>query len=290
LLDTILGNHPEIEGFGELSKLVSVGLRDNDYCACGARTADCPFWKEVRDVWHSRAGRDPGRYGELQQRVERLTSVGAGRSRKCRLLLDEYGEMSLALFEALAAVSGKSVLVDSSKLPTRALALARIPGLDLRLVHLVRDPKGVAWSMSKRLRADPQAGLRRDAESMRYWQASLHWTRTNLLAEGVRAGAGSPAVRLRYEDLVQRPADALVGVEPVAGCSLSELGSRIERGEPLVNHHAVAGNRLRMQAQVTLRRDEEWRAMPSHRRAVVDALAAPLLGRYGYSPSFGRRA
>src|SRR3712207_8630396 len=50
-----------------------------------------------------------------------------------------------------SAVSGKPVIVDSSKSPARALALGMVPGIDLYVVHLVRDGRGVATSLRKTL-------------------------------------------------------------------------------------------------------------------------------------------
>ena len=44
---------------------------------------------------------------------------------------------------------GASVIVDSSKIPTHTLLLARSRELDVRMVHLVRDSRGVAYSNQK---------------------------------------------------------------------------------------------------------------------------------------------
>ncbi len=60
-----------------------------------------------------------------------------------------YAEYTGALFNAIADLSGADVIVDSSKSPARALALSRTPGLDVRMLHLVRDVRGVAYSLRK---------------------------------------------------------------------------------------------------------------------------------------------
>jgi hypothetical protein len=46
------------------------------------------------------------------------------------------------VFKAMADVSGKSFVVDSSKLPGRLSYLMRLTELDVYPVHLVREPKG----------------------------------------------------------------------------------------------------------------------------------------------------
>ena len=44
---------------------------------------------------------------------------------------------------------GADVVIDSSKHVSTALVLRHVPGIDLRIVHLVRDSRGVAYSWTK---------------------------------------------------------------------------------------------------------------------------------------------
>ena len=81
-------------------------------------------------------------------------------------------------------MSGKRVLVDSSKNPARALALTMLPDIDLHLLHLVRDPRGYAWSRVKTLAwtANGESAPRPTS-----WAASaaIRWLSTNLVSEYV---------------------------------------------------------------------------------------------------------
>ena len=43
-------------------------------------------------------------------------------------------------------------MVDASKHASHAFLVRRLRGVDLRLVHLVRDSRGVAFSWTKRMR------------------------------------------------------------------------------------------------------------------------------------------
>jgi hypothetical protein len=280
LLDTIIGNHPEIEGFGELNKLVKFGFLGGNYCACGSRADECPFWMSVREDWQRRSPFDVLEYAELQAVIERAPAILVNPARVWPEAYHRYATLSRTLYEALSATSGKSALVDSSKLPVRASALATVPGIDLRMIHLVRDPRGVAWSMSKQLRADAQAGVLRDAEAMPAWKATLHWRRTNWEARWVtRRVAPGRSVRLSYERLAEDPAGALAALRPVTGLDMTELGRSVAAGQALTSGHTVAGNRLRMQAHITVRRDEEWRKMPTRDRMTVAALSWPDASR-----------
>ena len=57
-----------------------------------------------------------------------------------------------------SVVIGARYVVDASKWPVQALALS-LSGTDVRVVQVVRDPRGVAHSQSKSDVARPQAGL-----------------------------------------------------------------------------------------------------------------------------------
>ncbi|GFJ89664.1 hypothetical protein [Phytohabitans rumicis] len=80
-------------------------------------------------------------------------------------LIEEYAGYYAAIYEAAARVSGASVVIDSSKHSALAHCLRWVPGLDLRVVHVVRDARGVAYSWTKTV-VRPEADG--DAEMTRY--------------------------------------------------------------------------------------------------------------------------
>ena len=63
------------------------------------------------------------------------------------------------LYAAAATVSGASVLVDSSKHAALAYCLRFAPSIDLRVVHVVRDSRGVAYSWTKTVTRPETDGL-----------------------------------------------------------------------------------------------------------------------------------
>ena len=71
--------------------------------------------------------------------------------------LDEYLDVHRRLYRAIAAVSGADVVVDASKSTAQLFALRRIDGLDLRVLNLVRDSRGVANSWNKSGIVKPQS-------------------------------------------------------------------------------------------------------------------------------------
>ena len=73
-----------------------------------------------------------------------------------RMLASRLAEYTLRLgklYRAVQETTGSRVIVDSSKLPSYGYVLGMTPGVDLYVVHLVRDPRAIAYSW---LRKKPQ--------------------------------------------------------------------------------------------------------------------------------------
>ena len=202
VLDTVLGNVEGVESVGELANVARSGWRGGEPCACGRLAKDCPFWSSIRRRWEETGG-DLDRYLALQARYEshrawsRLTLRRRSRGEGFRT----WARLTAGLFRAVAEESGARVVVDSSKSPVRALALHLAPEIDLFVIHLVRDGRGVAWSLSKAYARDPQAGVPHDFRPRSVVRTALSWSYVNLQASRVRRGL--PPERgalLRYED------------------------------------------------------------------------------------------
>ena len=95
---------------------------------------------------------------------------------------------------------------------------------------------------------------------------------------------GTPRIRLRYEDLVVRPAmecERLVVFtdQPWPGSPFIE-GNRLELAEV----HTIGGNPVRFEgSSIELSLDEAWRQkLRPWNRALVTGVTLPLLAVYGY--------
>ncbi|MDH4169470.1 MAG: sulfotransferase [Acidimicrobiia bacterium] len=287
LLNDLLGQHRDVVAVGELVHLFQRGLVENNLCGCGARFADCPFWTRVGGQldggWDVEDGH---RYLALKQRVDRnrhsLSLIAPLNLPRFRNALSDYGDRYRRLIEAVRSQSGAAVVVDSTKQISTALLMRRLP-LDLRIVHLVRDSRGVAYSWTKEKRKveviDDDAMMNRYPPALMAWR----WLSWNIVFASFRL-LGVPVVTVRYEDLIAHPDQTLRRVLRFADLDAGALDF-IERDTiDLQPVHSVAGNPSRFQkGKVALRLDEAWRdQMPAGARRWVTVLTAPLLGRYGY--------
>ena len=112
----------------------------------------------------------------------------------------------------------------------------------------------------------------------------MRWGIVNLGAECLsRKLAAQKFMRVRYEDFTSNPAAVLQQIGAFLDLDLSETGASLQNGKPMIPGHQLAGNRLRMNASISLKKDETWRAqMPGGQQASFKLLGSWLLRRYGY--------
>lgn len=286
ILDIALGQHTAVMGAGEITALTRHVWQENEYCACGTPIRDCKFWSPVLQQWSE--GSDASlvsKYGKLQHKFEGLFgfakiifSIRNGKQ------LDTYALHTKRLFDAIISHSHAQMIVDSSKLPGRAMALSRVPGIDLRVIHVVRDGRGVAWSLLKRYQRDVKSGLQREIKSKSVFRTALRWSIVNIATEFLSRRLGAQKfMRVRYEDFTTNPAEILRQIGTFLDLDLSQAGATLQSGQPISPGHQLAGNRLRMNASISLSKDESWRSqMPSSQQVSFWRLSSWLLRRYGY--------
>ncbi len=297
LVERLLAALPGVCAVGEVVHLWQRGLVDGERCGCGEPFGDCPFWEQVGAVAFGGWGHvDPRRVLALKQAIDRTrfvpTLAGPLLPGGLRRRLDEYVALYAGIYAAVARITGASVLIDSSKHASLAFCLRWSRDIDLRVVHVVRDARAVAYSWTKQVRR-PEGGVG-EQYMTRFTPArtAVHWNAQNLAFHllGLR---GTPTRVLRYERFLADPTGALRGLAAFVGVPLGEHGNELEflhdGYAELPPAHTVSGNPMRFRTgQVLLRQDEEWRSrLPVGQRRLVTALTSPLLAGYGYLRSRG---
>jgi hypothetical protein len=287
-MDVVLGHHPDVIGVGELANLQRSGWERGTYCACGERGYACPFWREVREDWETRTGTTAADYIRLQREIEDLGPrqlLNLCRDEFSRTpLLQEYLDQTRLVYESVSRVSGKRVIVDSSKMPVRAALLRKITSLDLRIVHLVRDCRAFVWARKKAIAQDLKAGVSREAQPRSVWYSTAFWILINMACRSVVQSHPEKSARVRYEDFAVRPEATLAAISRVTGVDFGKLAQSVAAGAAIPIGHPIAGNRLRMSGSVRLKADDEWTTkLSSHERSACWTLAGCLLEQYRYT-------
>jgi hypothetical protein len=294
LLERLLGELPGVCSAGELVHMWQRCIVEGERCGCGQPFGECEFWCAVgQDAFGGWDAVDVTRIGELRQAVDRTRYVpllaASALHSSLRARLDEYVGHYARVYASIARVSGCPTIVDSSKHASLAFCLRRQPGLDLRVIHLVRDSRAVAYSWTRRV-------SRPDSSRLTYMTtyspaaAAGQWNVQNASLQ-LLARMGTPTLRVRYEDLVSSPEATLAQIAsfaglPLRGRPMEFLGSDSGgQWAQLRATHTASGNPMRFQTgRVAIRGDERWRsAMPPAQRSAVTALTLPLLAQYGYA-------
>jgi len=294
ILGQTLGEVPGFTFLGELYHLWGRGLHHNQLCGCGQRLRECVFWQEVlsgdsvlRSVLESPDQNRPASLTAKLVRLRRLPSLlGDGRlvDSSTSSLIREYQTVLGKLYERLHAVlPSNSIIVDSSKHATYGAVLLGMSSLRVSVLHLVRDARAVAHSMSQpkqRPEIDDQRACMRARPAP---AAALHWVANNLAVSCLTKFA-SESLRVKYEDFVDSPVETIHRVTRFFnGCPA--IPSSLQDGNLACGlNHSVSGNPVRFdRGRIRLRVDDRWRGqMPVLPKCLVTLACSPLLGRYGY--------
>ena len=289
LVERLLGAAPGWVNVGELVDLARSVAPADELCGCGRAFSQCPFWTAVGEA--AFGGWSPAVLERLRTeqraaaRQRHLPGMLAGRDPSGPLadLRADYAR----IYAAVAAVAGAGVVVDASKGPALGLALSGAPGVDLRLLNVVRDPRAVAWSWQRHVeRPHASTGGTEEMWRIAAHRSAAQWSALQLEVAAIAGLGGVPSVRLRYEDVVADPVAALVAATTALGVPLTRADlPAVEAGCTVLGpSHGLSGNPSRFRSgPVELRRDDRWATrMRGRDRAVVTALTLPLLAAYGY--------
>lgn len=278
LLGNVLGQLDGVVHVGELRTLWGEALPAGALCGCGAPILECPLWSSVLERAFGRpftSGVDPNEVAAAHRRAVRvrntvrLLRLGPAEARAWADLRT-YTDVLGRLYRSIADVTGARVVVDTSKRAGDASILRLVDGVDPSFLHLVRDPRAVAYSWRRRGGRGPAATAR-------------DWVVYNLADELIRRTSPGRPLRVRYEDFARAPGATLRRVAATLD-GAKDLPFLQGTTVTLDAVHTILGNPARFRTgPVEIREDDEWRTrLPPRDRSIVTALTLPLLLRYGY--------
>lgn len=250
-LTRLLGQSPGVSAAGEIAQSDD-WIASGRPCTCGLPIAECPFWSAVRQGMPREAGGSRFWRAMLESPLVLLFGFwwipAAERQR--------YRRHERALMSGIAAAGESRVVVDSSKtsrlVAGRAAALESVAGLDVRILHLVRNPQSVRASLqqgtNKELegRAAPRRWFRRT-------RALLGWTTSNAFASCLVRKHPDRAHRLDFETLCADPMRALGEFADTLGLSLAPVDAVLGGRQAARAEHVAEGNRMRLEPLAALR-------------------------------------
>lgn len=280
---------------GEIRYAWQRGVVEDHRCGCGVPFSMCPVWTAVMlDAFDGTRELDAAGVAsrvDSRLRVRRAPMMLLRVLRRKPIVKPHRDDADiLRMYQALARRPGVNVIVDSSTLPLYGMMLAALPGVEMSVIHVVRDPRATAFSWRRQ-----KPTRDRDDETtmpqLEIWRSAVLWLLWNMLTDIWLSRSNMRSVIVRYEDLIAEP-----------GATINRIVSMIDREMPpnvvrehtvtLVPTHSVAGNPARHSAgEIGLYADTEWRTvMPVAQRVLVALLTLPGLRRFGYPLRAGERA
>lgn len=285
LLAELIGSCPGALAVGELTQMWAALDRDK-ICSCGHPVTLCVVWGAVAQqvqVKHGIGPDGPISYAKFSALVRSLLRTRALPT-LCRLRRDRpelwpqevrlFVEVMQTVLAVVSETSGCTVIVESSKQATSMVAFGLLTDVPVTPLHLVRDPRAVAYSESRHSQSGggrphlgpPVHGLFMSAT---FWNVTLilcHWL-----------GRGIPGYRLlRYERLAGDPVGTMRSL--AAGLSLEPPQFVGSHSVALAPSHVVDGNPSRFGSRLReIQTDERWRLhQPRAERIAVTVLTAPF--------------
>jgi len=285
LVAFLLNHHPRILSVGEMGP--SPRFHDRVIrCSCGEDVVSCPFWVGVADRMREQG--EPFDTAHMQLRhaysdvhlLNRLFSAHLGvdwldalRDRVRDHLpgiqsrMDVFRRRNREFIRSALAITGKQVFLDGTKTPPR-IPLLMQDEIDLRVIHLVRDPRGYCGSARKRSNVAAR-------------NAARDWvTGTSQIERYLSMLPESNWKRVQYEDICRDPEGMLSEVTCFMGAGAYHLPDNFRAG----THH-ILGNTMRhaSDGRTRIQHDEKWREVLSEEDLeIIRQTLGPVASRLGY--------
>lgn len=249
LLDIVLGNSLGILSCGELMRFVETRGKPPE---CTTDSENYRFWSRITDRMSRKyAGRID--FNNLLRIIRGIEYHRSLLRTYFGMLADgnisEYKTYNRHLFDSIFETVSETVIVDSSKWPSRALALYKYLDYDICFIYLVRNPVMVVKSFGK-------AGIEQDRKG--YISANIYYFLVNSVCKLVlRKLRNARTVTVRYEDLIANPEGALEHIQNELKVDLSKSISLIKQGKHLQVANLFEGNRIRHKSAIKLRQSKE---------------------------------
>jgi len=256
LLDLILGSHSAIQSGGEFYKFpMKSKIEDgiSQPCSCGEKIIDCDFWQRVLE--------------------------GANLDFEAIQSSQDFFSLYDRMIPSMLKVAGKSHFVDSSKRLTRLKKYLKSDQFRVSIIHLVRDPRAVAYSFvrkKKRVLANQEMFSSR-VNPPKYLQSLWLILRGNMRYI-VEMSKQKGFHTVKYEDLVVNPQQALSGF--LERIHLPFEDSMVHYYDHA--HHVIGGNRMRFQKRPLALDKEYLHNLSAFEWFAGTCISLPILLKYKY--------
>ncbi len=280
LLSILLNNHSKITALGDT---LPTRAHPDFFCSCGVRIRECEFWTAMTT---GLGADDFPREQKMIPQIPRIVRNNAVNFKLNRHLIEfarkwgsgvwnlaprasrDFSRMCDDFYRLACRLQGTEGCIDGTKDFNRFLAFKTIaePPL-IKVIHLLRDPRGAYYSYRKNKRADPLS------------RSIYDWCQYNLtVREYCEEFRAVDYLVIRYEELCRSPAETMAEVFRFLGFDNEDVVDRLR-----VPHHLI-GNWMLMSFDGNIKLAEEWRtAVSAEEQRTIVAQTGELAANFGYS-------
>ena len=284
IINRVLGQVDGFVAWGELRDIWQHGIIENINCTCGALFSKCPAWTKVLDEAFGGINEvDANEMLKLLQKTRAMVLphyLGIAKRDFLKTNSKQYLKSLESLYQAIQTTTNCKVIVDSTKASWYGYVLGLLPTIDLYIVHVVRDPRGVCYSLER---------YKSKGEPFDQWynpiHASLSWNLKNSLVEMLLNHSSERYLRINYENFVHNPILVVESILSLLQEKVTELPFKDDSTVNMEADHIFAGSPSSRSetGAVKLRLDERWKKeMNQIDKVMIKTLTLPLLRRYGY--------
>ncbi len=240
LLDSVLSNIENSISVGECHRFWIRYSEGASHCGCSNIVTECSLWSQIQ----SRLQTKFPDY-EIAQFVQKVREIQFFRNFKQipKLLQSEewktFGKIVVYFYASIAEITGKNVIIDSSKSVPWAYLLLELGVFDIRMIHLERDVLAVANSWKKKVML-PEYTTREVWMPVKgNWVIAKTWLKIKKMANYLVVRV--PYMEIKYKSFCKHPEN-----------TLEELSVFLDESIPTTNlqlqkNHAIGGNPMRSQ-------------------------------------------
>lgn len=267
ILSIILGSHPKVISVGEIKAWPKYEGLPRDKID----KKNIIFWEKVLDTYISLSGRPPN-FAQLKDLCNEIESPNKLLlnllNKQYFLRIKDYIEHINNLISSILIISKKNIVLDSSKNVCRALFLLKFLNTNVKVIYLIRDPRGTLWSfMKKNVEQKPKKPVK----------AIIDYVAINSAASFTRYLFRKQVIKVRYEDLVLSPEKEIATIAQFIGIYPKPLTERFNSKKEFKIKYLIDGNRVRKNNCIKFKADEEWKnKLPKVYKILCKIIASPI--------------
>lgn len=266
LLDKILGSYKNNFSVGELNFwdfYINTENHNGDKiyhdfktCSCGSKVINCEFWKKIlkkrKYLVNTRELKNERRsiLGFFLFPWKKIENISISNNDYFFLLKDIY-------YENLKFNKNFNYIVDSSKFRNKLVQLIQDKKIDLKIIFLIRDGRGVSYSYEKN-------------ENKNFIWANLYWIWTNLILYKIVKKSKRKFIIFNYDNFAKNPNKNIQKLENFLNLDLSNYVRNINK----TVYHNIAGNNMRFKKFKGIKYDQKWkREFPLFKKIIVNIIS-----------------